>query len=194
MENKNASKVVPESVVIGLRKELREMKRKLADTESELRNARLDLDDDDSVSVVRKHLLEEARALEDKKARYEEDLAELKERDREATAKELALNLKNKGLDVKPETLLEADDLKAKANDLLATFLEEKEKKAEKKEPPKEEKKEPSQESVPEPEAEKQDKVYESATPMLVKKQPKDMNDKEFDEYYENLKREALSK
>ena len=192
MENKSASKTVPESVVIGLRKDLREAKRKLADAETELRNARLDLGDDESVSVVRKHLLEEARALEDKRSKHEEDLTTFSEREREVTAKELALNLKNKGVEVTPTVLLEAEDMSTKANDLYAAFLEEKAK--EKKEAGGKEG--PSQESKesPESEAEEKTKVYESATPMLTKKQPKDMNDTEFNEYWEHLKQESLSK
>jgi len=192
-------KTVPENVVIGLRKENKELKRKLADIESELKNSKLDLDDDENVKSVRKHLLDEANDLQDKLDKYQEDLTGLDEREKTVIAKELVLDLKNKGVETTVETLVESEDMKAEANDLYAKFLSEKTK-AEKKAGDSQESKEPNDGSAtPEPDADstetddapEKEKVYESNTPTLVKKQPKDMTDAEFDQHWATLNRGA---
>ena len=175
-------KVVPESDFIAFKKgsierekrvkeELAKVKEQLSQTEAELKITKTDVGDDEEVSKVKGYLVEEARKLNQARAKLEADLTSFKGRDKEVRVKMLASKY---GVD--EESISEEEDPEKKALELFAERLTK-------------EKEELATKVKQSPES-----IYESGTPGAIKTQPKDMPDAEFDKHWEQKKQEALSR
>lgn len=181
VQPKGGPKTVPESAIISLResttKEIRRLKEELATTRtelskstSELKIAKVNMEDDEEVKKVRDYLLDREEELNKRKATLEEDLTSFTERERGVRAKELATKY---GVDV--ESISGEEDPEKKALELYAERLaQEKQALVEK---------QVSAESV-----------FESGPGGTIKVQPKDMSDADFDKHVKKLHDEALSK
>ena len=183
-EKPKADKVVPEAHFIAFKKgsearerklkeELAEVKGQVTQMESELKIAKLNAEDDAEISKVKGYLVDEAKKVEkalaevnEKRAKIDEDLASLTEREKEARVKALASEHK-----VEIDAIKDAEDPEKEALRLVAQRLT---KELENKVPGSE--------------------IFESGTPGSVKTKVKDMKDEEFDKVWEQKKQEALSK
>ena len=153
-----------------LRNELVDLKGKLAEVESALKIAKVNADDEGEVSEVKKFLFAEEKRIQGLQATYEKDLTSFQERERGVRAKELATEY---GIDV--ESIGVEDDMEKAALRLYAGRLAE-EKKA-------------LEEKKPTPES-----VFETGPGGVIKTSPKDMSDKDFDDYVKARREEALSR
>ncbi len=175
------TKMIPETDLIALREgsrsrerklkeQLEEANRRVEDLAAREKVARLSGDDDDAIKAVKKYLLEQEDEINKARARYEKDVTSYQERERGVRAKELAVEYKQRGVDVSVESLLNSEDMEKVALDRYAEFLAEENKKL--KETPK----------PPEP------RVFESTPAGTSKKQVKDMSDEEFAEFEKTIK------
>lgn len=160
-------KTVPEHVLVSFKRGSQERERALQEEltklKSELKIAKTNVDDDDEVSKVRAYLLSEEEKVNNLRAQFDTDLASFKERERETVVKALSAQY-----NVEQSELEGAEDPEKVALKLYAERLA-----GEKKGSP--------------------ESVYELGTRGSAKKTPADMNDEEFKEYRQGLKREALS-
>jgi len=178
-EKKSGAKMVPiadllaqKSKVKKLEEELAEIKSKFNAVSAELEVAKANVEDDEEVKKVRAYLINQAKEIEEKRTQLDKDLASFKEREREVVAMELASKY-----EVDKDAILAGDDIEKTALSLYAERLaKEKEELTKKSE-----------------ESSSSESVYESGAPSIVKKQPKDMTDEEFDAYEKRLREEALS-
>ena len=152
-----------------LREELEESKAKLTQAESETKLAKMNVEDDEVVSTVKAHLVEEDRRIRGERAKLDKDLASLEEREREARVQALASEHQ-----VDIDAIKYADDPEKEALKIKGERLTR-------------EKQELEKEKTPE-------SVFESGTPGTVKKSIWDMSDDDFNAHVEKQKREALSK
>ncbi len=172
-------RMVPESDLLAVKAKLRDTERKLQDTNTqhsqtlaqlnnELKIAKANGDSSEEVELVRKHLLDQADGIKTDRAKYDTDLAGLTDREKKVRAKELATDLKSKGLEVDIQSLIDAEDMERHSKDLLVEF-QGKEIERLKTEPR-------SAESV-----------YERGAGGVLKKMPKEMTDAEFTQYEKSL-------
>ena len=143
--------------------------------QGELRVAKANSDME--VEEVRKGLLEESRTLDEKREKLDNDLNSHKTTVREFRAKELASDLKSKGVEVELQSLLDAEDSEAMAKDLLVEFQ--------------------GKEIVrlkTQPQPGSPESVFESGSGGVVRKSAKDMPDAEFNTHWANLNRQAVAK
>ena len=130
---------------------------------------------DSEVDEVRKELLDDDKRLTEKRNKLEEDLNSHAKSQREFRAKEIASDLKSKGVEIDVESLLGEEDMEKHALTLHADFLT-KENERLKKEP-----------NTPE-------SVFDQGQGNVLKKQPKDMDDKEFAGFWKSQQQTALAK
>ena len=112
------------------KQELEELNKRVADAEagrrqveSQLKITKVDLEDDEEVKKVREFLLNEDKRIENEAKKLQERLDSFTKRERGVMAKELAFEMKSKGVELKEEALLEAEDMKAKAAEVYTEFL-----------------------------------------------------------------------
>jgi len=176
-DKKGDKKVVPIADLLAQKSRVKKLEEELANTEkqlnavsAELDVAKVNVEDDEEVKGVRKHLLAEAKKIETDRAKLDKDLTSFGEREQEVRATELA----NKyGVD--KDAILAGDNMLETAVNLYAESLAEKEKKIVEEEP-------------------SESGVYESGKAEIIQKSPNDMTDEEFATFEEKIKREAASK
>jgi len=143
---------------------------------ADLKTATTNLQDDDEVKQVREYLTQENEEIEKKLKKYNEDITALSGRERKARAKELVMEYKSKGLDLKDEDLLGAENMEDWVKSQHLEFLA------------KENEKLKAQSHNP------AETVFDGAEGAVVKKQPKDMSDAEFATYVKQQTQEALAR
>ena len=143
---------------------------------ADLKTATTNLEDDDEVKQVREFLMKENETLEQKLKDIETKGKALFTRERGARAKELITDYKSKGLVLKEEDVLSAEDIDDYAKSQHLEFLA------------KENERLKAQPSNP------AESIFEGGEGSMVKKQPKDMTSAEFATHLKNLQTEALSK
>ena len=175
-QTKSAPKMVPESQLMAVKnkasEELRRLKEELADKVAELANAKselevshTDVEDDEEVQKVKAYLLSREKDINSKEAKLQKDLASYEEREKESRVQSLA-SLHQVELDA----IKDAEDPEKEALRLVNERLSgELEKKA-------------------------SESVFETGSVGIVKKKVADMDDKEFEEFEQRLKKESLSK
>jgi hypothetical protein len=133
MADNKGARMVPESDLIAakkagehrekvLRDQLAQVSQSVSRLENELKIAKANGEDNDEVRKVKELLLEQDRVLEEKRSKYEQDLASVSDRERKARARELVVDLKGKGVEVEVDTLLGAEDMDRHSKDLLVEF------------------------------------------------------------------------
>lgn len=143
---------------------------------ADLKTATLNLQDDDEVKLTRDFLMMENETLEKaRKERDEKDKA-LLVRERGARAKELRMDYKSKGLDLKEEDLLSAENMEDYSKTQHLEFLAKENERLKAK---------PSNPA---------ESVFDGSEGGVIKKQPKDMTDAEFVTHVQNLQKTALAK
>jgi len=143
---------------------------------ADLKTATTNLQDDDEVKQVREYLMTENETLETKRKEHEANLKALTDRERKARAKELSLDYKSKGLDLKEEDLLGAENMDDYAKTQHLEFL------AKENERLKAQPRNPAE------------TVFEGGEGSALKKMPKDMSDAEFTAHVQKLQQEALAR
>ena len=103
-------------------------------------------------------------------------MATLKEERRVVDAEKIVARYKAKGLDLDIEALQAEEDMTSYALDHYVDFLERREK------------------TPPASKEEELSEVHENETPTVIKKQPKDMTDKDFDKFVATEREKSLSK
>ena len=186
---KDSQKMVPLSELLAIKisskERVKKLEAQLKDAEDRVISLESDLEiaksgaDDEEVADVKKHLLEEKREIEKARKAHEKDVATLKEERRVVDAEKIVARYKAKGLDLDIEALQAEEDMTSYALDHYVDFLERREKK-----PP----------ASKEEEEEELSEVHENETPTVVKKQPKDMTDAEFDKFVATEREKSLSK
>jgi len=155
--------------------ELTERNSAVRTLEAQLKTSKLNLEDDEKMKEVRSYLLDEDKRIQDLQAEIDKKVASVKERERGARAKELALDGKSKGLEITPEELLEAEDMEKFSSTKYVEFLA-KENERLKNEP-----------STPET-------VFERGAGGVVTKTVANMSDAEFDKHWDSSMQGALQK
>lgn len=187
MSDGDKPRTVPEKDLIAIKQMFRDKEKKwesekqsltnqIGQLNNEIKIAKVNGEDTAEVELVKKHLLEQAEAIQEKRTKLEEDLNSYGKRDKEFRAREIASDLKSKGVEVTVDTLLSEENMDVKAKDLLVDHLA-KENEALKKAPPN-----PGE------------SVFESGSGGVLKKSIKDMDDNEFAKLETRLKEAALSK
>ena len=156
-----------------LKGQLNERDARIVSLEDELKVVSADVEDDEKIKNVRSYLLTASKKLDGERAKHLKTVTEIEERERAVAVKELVAEFRSKGVDVDTETLMDEKEPRLKCMELYAAHLEGKTKEEEK---------------TPE------SKIYETGAHGVIKKMPKDMDDKEFAEYEKTIKAEALSK
>lgn len=180
-------KMVPESELLTIKGIMRSKEKKwemreteltgqVSQLQNQLKIAKANGEDSEEVRLVKQDLIDQAKELETKRSKLDDDLNSHTKREREFRARVIAADLKSKGVEVEVESLLDAEDMERHSKDLLVDYLA-KENEALKKGP---------QERSPE-------SVFERGSGGLFKKMPKDMNREEFAELEKNLKLQAAS-
>lgn len=183
-DNKNST--VPLKDLIALKQILKDKEKKwdtekaqfnsrIVQLQNEVKIAKADGENSDEVELVKKHLLEQAEQVTKDRSKLDDDLNSYKLKEREFRARDIASTLKSKGVEITVESLLNEEDMDSKSKDLLVEHLA-KENESLKKAP-----------SSPE-------SVFESGSGGVVKKQVRDMDDKEFAAYEKQLTQAALLK
>jgi len=178
-DKKPEPRLVPETDVIAVKKahertkaELSELKAKLVDIESERSLIGGLGDDEEEVDKVKTMLLEREKALNKRQAQLDKDLTSLKEREKESRVQSLVSKY---GVNI--TDISDSEDPEKKALELYAERLTK-----EKEELVKAKEKSP-------------ELIYESGSMGKLHKQPRDMTEKEFEDYVKSLrKRGTLSK
>ena len=184
---KNDQKVVPLADFLALKKGSADREKKLkgqldealeqvSGLQSQLDIAKVDVDDDADVKVVRQDLLKRDKELRDGRAKHEKDLTAFAEREKVVKAKELVADYKARGVELDLDTLLGEEDMERKALDQFASHLAEENLSLKTKEPV------------------KPTSFFESTMISSSKKQPKDMTDDEFKQFVKEETTKALSK
>ena len=183
---KDSQKMVPLSELLAIKisskERIKKLEAQLKDAEDSITSLESDLEiaksgaDDEEVADVKRHLLEEKREIEKARKAHEKDVATLKEERRVVDAEKIVARYKAKGLDLDIEALQAEEDMTSYALDHYADFLERREK------------------TPPASGEEELAAVHENETPTVVKKQPKDMTDAEFDKFVATEKQKSLSK
>lgn len=190
-DKKDQPKMVPESDLIALKERVRKLTSQLSEKDTkiaelststselqkQLKAAKANLEDDDEVKEVRQYLLDEGARIAKLEAEHKTRESSMTERERKVRAKELVADYAAKGLTLKEDDLLTAEDMEKHGSDSYTKFLAEENAKL---------KSQPKQ-GTPE-------SVFDGGPGGIVKKQPKDMTDQEFTAYYDGLRQEALSK
>lgn len=190
-EKKDQPKMVPEKDLIALKERLRKTEEKAAEAakrladltasnatlERQLKTAKANLEDDDEVKEVREYLMQHDAEVSQKAKDAEARDTSLKERERKVRARELVADYKAKGLELTEDGLLSAEDMETYAKDSHAEFQAKE-----------------IERLKNQPQAGSPEGVFESGRGGVVKKQPKDMTDAEFDAHWQSLQAGALSK
>lgn len=150
--------------------------------ESQIQILRANAADDEEVKKIRDYLLSEDTRLSTEREKYDKDVTALKDRERKVRAGEIASDLKSKGVEFDMETLQNAEDIEKFSHDLYVEHL------AKENEELKKAKETPQEPQNP------AESVVERGTGGLVKKGVWAQSDKEFDQTYETMRQEALSK
>ena len=143
-------KMVKESDLIALKKkteklELKnsELEKQVAEAEGARRQAesqmkvlKANLEDGTAEKEIRDFLLAEEERVNKLRGETEGNVATLKEREKVARAKELAMDLKSKGVEIDHQSLLDADSMELKAKDVYIEFLAKQREEAKKEETP----------------------------------------------------------
>ena len=186
MPPEDNKRTVPERDVIALKEILKGKEKKwesektqfnsrIGQLENELKIAKANGEDTDEVGLVKKHLLDQAEQVNKDRTKLDEDLNSYKLKEREFRARQIAHDLKSRGVEIEVESLLNEENMDAKSKDLLVEHLA-KENESLKKTP-----------STPE-------SVFESGSGGVTKKQPKDMTNEEFAAFEKSLHRQVLSR
>ncbi len=135
-EDKTGSKVkmVPEAELLAIKGILRskekkwesekaELTGKVSQLDNQLKIAKANGDDSEEVAVVKQMLLDQAKEVEGKRAKLDEDLSSHTKREREFRARQVASDMKSKGVEVDVESLLEVEDFERHAQGLLVDHL-----------------------------------------------------------------------
>lgn len=183
-KGKEDQKMVPLAELVDIRRkarqredelkgQLNERDQRIGSLEDELKVVGADMEDDEKIKNVRNYLLLERKKLDGERAKDKKTATELEEREQAVAVKELVAEFRSKGVEVDAETLMDEKEPRLKCMELYATHLEQ---------TAKEEKGTP------------ESKIYETGAHGVIKKMPKDMDDKEFADYEKTIKAEALSK
>ena len=148
-----------------LKAELVTVKKELGIAQSELKVAKMNGEDDEEVAKVKAYLVAEAKKVEAQRAELDADLASKQERDKEAKTQALVTKY---GVDI--ESISGEDDPEKKALELYAERL-----------------------TKEVGELKRSAQVFETGSVGMTKKQPKDMDEKEFDTHTKQLREKALS-
>jgi len=156
-------------------------KSQISQLQNEVKIAKANGENTEEVDLVKKHLVEQAEQIEKARSKLTEDSNSHTKREREFRAREIASDLKSRGVEVTVESLLDEENMDIKAKDLLVDHLA-KENETLKKSPA------PGE------------SVFESGTGGILKKSVKDIDTstpegkKEFAQYEKQLREVALSR
>ena len=181
-KGKEDQKMVPLAELVDFRKKARQREEELkgqlnerdqtiGSLQDELKVVGADMEDDEKIKSVRNYLLSERKKLDGERAKHQTAVTDIEERERAVAVKELVAEFRSKGVEVDAETLMDEKEPRLKCMELYAAHLEQ-------------EKEEKTPES----------KIYQTGAYGVIKKMPKDMDDKEFADYEKTIKAEALSK
>lgn len=186
-ENKNQT--VPIGQFLALKEKVKKYEgdnlahqNRIAELENALQIAQANANDPEDIAKVKAMLAKQDKEFATKLTKYNEEVASFEEGRKQHRAEKLAFDLKAKGVETTPESLLEEEDMEGKANSLILEHLTQENEKL--KATP------ATQPKVPPPASQ----VYEAGAPALTKTQPKDMDDKTFESYVKGLEAEALAK
>lgn len=167
-----------------LEKELSEANTKMSKIDSErntlqakVKTLMTDLEDEGEVKELREYLLQKDGELTDRENKFKEQETSVSKRGREVRAKELAIDLKSKGVEFDDATLLGAEDMEKHASDLYVEFLAKENEKLK-----------------TTPQANSPEAVFESGEGAHIKKTVAQMTDAEFTAHWNAQKQEALSR
>lgn len=188
LDEKKAVKMVAASDLVAIKNILRDKEKrwevertaltqKVSQLENVVKIAKTNGEDSAEVEAVKKMLLDQDSEVATKRVKLDEDLNSYSKREREFRARELASDLKVKGVEIEPDALLDEEDMETKSKDLLVEFQA------------KEIERLKTQPSGKSPES-----VFEDGSGGVLKKQVKDMTDAEFAAFEKHLKQGALSK
>ena len=110
----------------GLKEQLAEKDKQLKNAQDRLAVAEVDIDSDEDVKAVRKHLLDEASKLQKERAEDEKKRAVLEGEKKTVRAALLVADYKPRGLELDTETLLAEDDMESYVTKKYIEHLEQK--------------------------------------------------------------------
>ena len=167
-----------------LEKELSEANTKMSKIDSErntlqakVKTLMTDLEDEGEVKELREYLLQKDGELTARENKFKEQETSVSKRGREVRAKELAIDLKSKGVEFDETTLLGVEDMEKHASDLYVEFLAKENEKLK-----------------ATPQANSPEAVFESGEGANIKKSVTQMTDAEFEAHWNAQKQEALSR